>query len=64
MSDAADADTRAGEAAADKRVFVALVHGGVAPQHATGALHRLLPGPADGCALVPPTAGDVVAARG
>ncbi|MEV5381572.1 hypothetical protein [Streptomyces sp. NPDC052721] len=46
---AADADARAGEAAAKKRVLPALVRGGVAPQGATGEVYRLLPGP--------PTAG-------
>ncbi|MGW0765180.1 hypothetical protein [Streptomyces sp. NPDC002676] len=62
--DAADAEARAAEAAAKKHVLLALVHGGVAPQGATGALYRLLPGPADGCGLDPLTAGDLVAARG
>ncbi|MGW3464540.1 MXAN_6230/SCO0854 family RING domain-containing protein, partial [Streptomyces olivaceoviridis] len=62
--DAADADARAGEAAARKRVLLALVHGGVAPEGATGEVYRLLPGPADGCGLAPLTAGDLVAALG
>ncbi|MFH8770869.1 MXAN_6230/SCO0854 family RING domain-containing protein [Streptomyces sp. NPDC017958] len=63
-TEAADADTRAGEAAAKKHVLLALVHGGVAPQGATGAVYRLLPGPADGCGLEPLAAGDLVAALG
>ncbi|MGW2744179.1 MXAN_6230/SCO0854 family RING domain-containing protein [Streptomyces sp. NPDC001450] len=63
-TDAADADTRAGEAAAKKHVLLALVHGGVAPEGATGEVYRLLPGPADGCGLEPLTAGDLVAALG
>ncbi len=62
--DAADADMRAAEAAAEKHVLLAMVHGGVAPQRATGALYRLLPGPADGCGLDQLTAGDLVAALG
>ncbi|MET9015381.1 MXAN_6230/SCO0854 family RING domain-containing protein [Streptomyces olivaceoviridis] len=61
---AAEADARAGEAAAKKRVLLALVHGGVAPEGATGEVYRLLPGPADGCGLAPLTAGDLVAALG
>ncbi|MEU6380579.1 MXAN_6230/SCO0854 family RING domain-containing protein [Streptomyces sp. NPDC046909] len=59
-----DADTLAGEAAARKRVFLALVHGGVAPEGATGSAYRLLPGPVDGCGLEALTAGDLVAALG
>ncbi|MBL1086363.1 hypothetical protein JK359_31110 [Streptomyces actinomycinicus] len=62
--DAADADARAGEAAVKKHVLLALVHGGVAPENATGAVYRLLPGPADGCGLTALAAGDLVAALG
>ncbi|MGW2490801.1 MXAN_6230/SCO0854 family RING domain-containing protein [Streptomyces sp. NPDC001606] len=62
--DAADADARAGEAAAGHYVLLALVHGGVAPREASGEVYRLLPGPADGCGLAPLTAGDLVAALG
>ncbi|MDN3021191.1 MXAN_6230/SCO0854 family RING domain-containing protein [Streptomyces sp. S.PB5] len=59
-----DADALAGEAATDKHVFLALVHGGVAPTGATGSVYRLLPGPVDGCGLEGLTAGDLVAALG
>ncbi|MFF8732120.1 MXAN_6230/SCO0854 family RING domain-containing protein [Streptomyces sp. NPDC015171] len=62
--DAADADARAASAAAKRHVLLALVHGGVAPEAATGAVYRLLPGPADGCGLAPLAAGDLVAALG
>ncbi|MEU6589455.1 hypothetical protein ABZ923_09510 [Streptomyces sp. NPDC046881] len=61
--DAVDAGTRAGETAARRQVFAALLHGGVAPEGATGGFHRL-PGPAGGCGHAPPTAGDLVAAHG
>jgi hypothetical protein len=54
----------AAEAAAKKRVLLALVHGDVAPEGATGEVYRLLPGPVDGCGLVPLAAGDLVAALG
>ncbi|MFF1705902.1 MXAN_6230/SCO0854 family RING domain-containing protein [Streptomyces sp. NPDC058252] len=57
---AEDAETLA----AKRHVLLALVHGGVAPQEATGAVYRLLPGPVDGCGLEPLTAGDLVAALG
>ncbi|NUO47065.1 MAG: hypothetical protein HOV82_34140, partial [Streptomyces sp.] len=45
-------------------VFLALVHGGVAPAGATGSAYRLLPGPVDGCGLEALAAGDLVAALG
>ncbi|MFE1288978.1 MXAN_6230/SCO0854 family RING domain-containing protein [Streptomyces sp. NPDC058751] len=61
---AADADGAASEAAARKHVLLALVHGGVAPEGASGSVYRLLPGPADGCGLDPLAAGDLVAALG
>ncbi|MCX4761009.1 hypothetical protein OG562_08515 [Streptomyces sp. NBC_01275] len=54
----------AAEAAAKKRVLLALVHGGVAPEGATGEVYRLLPGPVDGCGLTALAAGDLVAALG
>ncbi|CAM5354891.1 MXAN_6230/SCO0854 family RING domain-containing protein [Streptomyces aurantiogriseus] len=60
----ASADELAGEAAAKKHVLLALVHGGVAPERATGEVYRLLPGPVDGCGLTPLAAGDLVAALG
>ncbi|MFI6036709.1 MXAN_6230/SCO0854 family RING domain-containing protein [Streptomyces sp. NPDC051315] len=60
----APADELAAEAAAKKRVLLALVHGGVAPERATGEVYRLLPGPVDGCGLTPLAAGDLVAALG
>ncbi|MGW7205077.1 MXAN_6230/SCO0854 family RING domain-containing protein [Streptomyces sp. NPDC054837] len=59
-----DADALAGEAAAKKQVFLALVHGSVAPEGAAGSVYRLLPGPVDGCGLEALTAGDLVAALG
>ncbi|MEV6181615.1 MXAN_6230/SCO0854 family RING domain-containing protein [Streptomyces sp. NPDC052015] len=58
------ADGLAAEAAAKKRVLLALVHGGVAPERACGEVYRLLPGPVDGCGLTPLAAGDLVAALG
>ncbi|MBE8473252.1 MXAN_6230/SCO0854 family RING domain-containing protein [Streptomyces justiciae] len=58
------ADALAGEAASHRHVFLALVHGGVAPAGATGSAYRLLPGPVDGCGLETLTAGDLVAALG
>ncbi|PWI19244.1 hypothetical protein DI272_37635 [Streptomyces sp. Act143] len=58
------ADALAGEAASHRNVFLALVHGGVAPAGASGAAYRLLPGPVDGCGLEALTAGDLVAALG
>lgn len=61
---AAEADALAGEVAAKKHVFLALVHGGVAPAGATGAAYRLLPGPVDGCGLEALAAGDLVAELG
>ncbi|WNM34271.1 MXAN_6230/SCO0854 family RING domain-containing protein [Streptomyces sp. Li-HN-5-11] len=54
----------AGEVAAKKRVLLALVHGGVAPEGASGEAYRLLPGPVDGCGLQALAAGDLVAALG
>ncbi|ARP69587.1 hypothetical protein LK08_24000 [Streptomyces sp. MUSC 125] len=60
----ANADARAGEAASQKHVLLALAHDGVAPEGATGALHRLLPGPTDDCGPDPLAAGDLVAAPG
>ncbi len=57
-------DELAAEAAAKKHVLLALVHGGVAPERATGEVYRLLPGPVDGCGLRPLAAGDLVAALG
>ncbi|MFJ3668735.1 MXAN_6230/SCO0854 family RING domain-containing protein [Streptomyces sp. NPDC090106] len=59
-----DADALAGEAASGRQVFLALVHGGVAPAGARGAVYRLLPGPVDGCGLDALAAGDLVAALG
>ncbi|MFI8532491.1 MXAN_6230/SCO0854 family RING domain-containing protein [Streptomyces aquilus] len=58
------ADALAGEAASHRHVFLALVHGGVAPAGATGSAYRLLPGPVDGCGLEALAAGDLVAALG
>ncbi|MFF3336130.1 MXAN_6230/SCO0854 family RING domain-containing protein [Streptomyces sp. NPDC002888] len=58
------AEALAGEAAAKKHVLLALVDGGVAPEGASGAVYRLLPGPVDGCGLEPLAAGDLVAALG
>ncbi|MDT7847154.1 MXAN_6230/SCO0854 family RING domain-containing protein [Streptomyces justiciae] len=58
------ADALAGEAASHRHVFLALVHGGVAPEGATGSAYRLLPGPVDGCGLEALAAGDLVAALG
>jgi hypothetical protein len=58
------ADGLAAEAAAKRRVLLALVHGGVAPERACGEVYRLLPGPVDGCGLTPLAAGDLVAALG
>jgi len=58
------ADALAGEAASHRRVFLALVHGGVAPAGATGSAYRLLPGQVDGCGLEALAAGDLVAALG
>jgi hypothetical protein len=60
----ASADEPAAEAAAEKRVLLALVHGGVAPERACGEVYLLLPGPVDGCGLTPLAAGDLVAAPG
>lgn len=59
---AASADQAAAQAAARKRVLLALVHGGVAPERARGEVYRLLPGPVDGCGLTQLAAGDLVAA--
>ena len=59
-----DPEGPAAGAAAEKRVLLALVHGGVAPEGASGSVYRLLPGPVDGCGLTPLTAGDLVAALG
>ncbi|MGW1067013.1 MXAN_6230/SCO0854 family RING domain-containing protein [Streptomyces aureus] len=61
---AEDPEGTAAAAAAKKHVLLALVHGGIAPEGASGSLYRLLPGPADGCGLTPLTAGDLVAALG
>jgi hypothetical protein len=61
---ATSADDLAAEAATKKRVLLALVHGGVAPERACGEVYRLLPGPVDGCGLTPLAAGDLVAALG
>ncbi len=64
-ADGAEALTAlAAEAAGKKHVLLALLEGGVAPEGATGAVYRLLPGPVDGCGLEPLTAGDLVAALG
>jgi hypothetical protein len=60
----ASVEALAAEAAAKKRVLLALVHGGVAPEGATGEVYRLLPGPVDGCGLTALAAGDLVAALG
>lgn len=59
-----DADAAASELAAKKRVLLGLVHGGVAPEGASGEVYRLLPGPVDGAGLTPLAAGDLVAALG
>ncbi|MFM9447455.1 hypothetical protein [Streptomyces acidiscabies] len=59
-----DADAAASELAAKKRVLLGLVHGGVAPEGASGEVYRLLPGPVDGAGLTPLAAGDLVAAPG
>ncbi|MFD6491553.1 MXAN_6230/SCO0854 family RING domain-containing protein [Streptomyces sp. NPDC060188] len=59
-----DAEARAAGAVAKRHALLALVHGGVAPEGATGSVYRLLPGPVDGCGLEPLTAGDLVAALG
>ncbi|MEU9140707.1 MXAN_6230/SCO0854 family RING domain-containing protein [Streptomyces sp. NPDC048404] len=61
---AEDPEGLAAEAAAKRHVLLALVHGGVAPQGASGSVYRLLPGPVDGCGLTALTAGDLVAALG
>ncbi|WP_329340694.1 hypothetical protein OG866_33950 [Streptomyces sp. NBC_00663] len=58
------ADALAGEVASHRHVFLALLHGGVAPAGATGSAYRLLPGPVDGCGLEALAAGDLVAALG
>ncbi|MFG2298154.1 MXAN_6230/SCO0854 family RING domain-containing protein [Streptomyces sp. NPDC048603] len=42
-----DADAAVAEAAAGKRVFLALVHPGVAPRAASGTAYRLFPGTAE-----------------
>ncbi|MEV6195189.1 MXAN_6230/SCO0854 family RING domain-containing protein [Streptomyces sp. NPDC051920] len=63
-SPAGDADALAAGEAAKRHVLLALVHGGVAPEGASGSVYRLLPGPVDGCGLTPLTAGDLVAALG
>ncbi|MFE2303344.1 MXAN_6230/SCO0854 family RING domain-containing protein [Streptomyces sp. NPDC059445] len=63
-SPAEDVDALAAEAAAKRHVLLALVHGGVAPEGASGSVYRLLPGPVDGCGLTLLTAGDLVAALG
>ncbi|MFF3942038.1 MXAN_6230/SCO0854 family RING domain-containing protein [Streptomyces phaeofaciens] len=60
----AGAEELAAEAAARKHVLLALVHGGVAPEGASGEVYRLLPGPVDGCGLTALAAGDLVAALG
>ncbi|MFH8803122.1 MXAN_6230/SCO0854 family RING domain-containing protein [Streptomyces sp. NPDC017936] len=60
----AGADELAAAAAAGRHVFLALVHGGVAPERARGEVYRLLPGPVDGCGLTPLAAGDLVTALG
>ncbi|MFC4501717.1 MULTISPECIES: MXAN_6230/SCO0854 family RING domain-containing protein [Streptomyces] len=60
----ASVEERAAEAAAKKRVLLALVDGGVAPEGASGEVYRLLPGPVDGCGLTALAAGDLVAALG
>ncbi|MHC5906656.1 TerD family protein, partial [Streptomyces sp. S6] len=61
---ALDADAAASQLAAKKRVLLGLVHGGVAPEGASGEVYRLLPGPVDGAGLTPLAAGDLVAALG
>ncbi|MEV7523668.1 MXAN_6230/SCO0854 family RING domain-containing protein [Streptomyces sp. NPDC091371] len=60
-----DADAAAAEAAAGKRVFLALVHGGAAPTGASGTAYRLFPGTVEvPAALTSVTAGDLVAELG
>jgi hypothetical protein len=59
-----DVEALAGGAAAKRHALLALVEGGIAPEGASGAVYRLLPGPVDGCGLEPLTAGDLVAALG
>ncbi|WP_329298912.1 hypothetical protein OG410_10795 [Streptomyces sp. NBC_00659] len=61
---AEDPEGLAAETAAKRNVLLALVHGGVAPPEASGSVHRLLPGPVDGCGPAALTAGDLGAALG
>ncbi|MEU4169515.1 hypothetical protein AB0F46_21890 [Streptomyces sp. NPDC026665] len=63
-SPAGDADAPAAGEATKRHVLLALVHGGVAPEGASGSVYRLLPGPVDGCGPTRLTAGDLVAALG
>lgn len=63
-ADGSTAAALAGEAAAKKRVLLALVDGNVAPEGSSGSVYRLLPGPVDGCGLEALAAGDLVAALG
>ncbi|WP_217251121.1 MXAN_6230/SCO0854 family RING domain-containing protein [Streptomyces sp. AC602_WCS936] len=61
----AEPDSAAAALAADKRVFVATVHGDVRPPRASGTSYRLFPGPGDAApALIRVTAGDLVAELG
>ncbi|MFB7465420.1 MXAN_6230/SCO0854 family RING domain-containing protein [Streptomyces sp. NPDC056224] len=63
--EAADADAAAAEAAAGKRVFLALVHASVAPAGASGTVYRLFPGSVEvPASLDPVTAGGLVAELG
>ncbi|WP_030224133.1 MXAN_6230/SCO0854 family RING domain-containing protein [Streptomyces sp. NRRL WC-3626] len=60
-----DPDAAAAELAAGRRVFLATVHGGIGPAHASGTLYRLFPGPGDATETFDRvTAGDLVAELG
>ncbi|MGP4001932.1 MXAN_6230/SCO0854 family RING domain-containing protein [Streptomyces sp. 8N706] len=59
-----DAEALAAQVTSGRNGLLALVHGNVRPEGATGVVYRLFPGPVDGSQLTRVTAGELIAGLG